>query len=96
MIIEIYRPIKDLHIITHNEFVFYTDLNSWSRGCRLHISQHNSFGVDGHILGGVVCLIDANEPIGHLKHVVPQRDDDELSILGLFLQSEMLEKYFVR
>lgn len=31
-------------------------------------------------------LVDANETVGHLKHVVPQGDDNELSILGLFLK----------
>lgn len=84
MIIEIYKDITDTHTMI---WVVYTGLKSWSAGCGLHLSEHNSFGVDGHILGGVVCLIDANESISHLKHVVPQRDDDELSILGLFLQS---------
>lgn len=33
-----------------------------------------------------MCLVDANETVGHLEHVVPQGDDDELSILGLFLK----------
>lgn len=54
--------------------------------CRLNLSEDDGFGVDGHILGGVVSLVDANETVGHFKHVVPQGDDDELSILGLFLK----------
>lgn len=32
-----------------------------------------------------MCFVDADQTVSHLKHVVPQRDDDELSILGLFL-----------
>lgn len=31
-------------------------------------------------------FVDADEPIGNLKHVVSQRDDDELSVLGLLLE----------
>ena len=29
-----------------------------------------------------VSLVDTDQPIGKLKHVIPQRYDDELSILG--------------
>lgn len=47
--------------------------------------EHNGLGVDSHTLGGVVSFVDADETIGDLKHVVPQGDDDELSILGLLL-----------
>lgn len=50
------------------------------------LSKSDGFGVDAHALGGVVGFVDANEAIGNLKHVVPQRDNDELSVLGLFLE----------
>ena len=29
-----------------------------------------------------VSLVDSDQPIGKLKHVIPQRDDNELGILG--------------
>lgn len=61
-------------------------IESLSSSHRLDLTQDDGFGVDGHVLGGVVCLIDADETVGHLKHVVPQGDDDELSVLGLLLQ----------
>lgn len=61
--------------------------NEWLPSSRrLDLAQDDGFGVDGHVLGGVVRLIDADEPVGHLKHVVSQGDDDELSVLGLLLQ----------
>ena len=41
--------------------------------------------VDRHRLGAVVCLVDANEPVGQLEHVVTKGDDDELGILGPLL-----------
>lgn len=50
--------------------------------------KHDDLGVDPNALGGVVSFVDADETIGDLKHVVPQRDDDELSILRLFLQRQ--------
>lgn len=50
--------------------------------------KHNGLGVDSHTLGGVVCFVDSDETICDLKHVVSQRDDDELSILSLLLQTE--------
>lgn len=40
--------------------------------------QHKLAGVDGDCLGGVIGLVDAHQPISQLKHVVAQRDDDEL------------------
>lgn len=54
----------------------------------LVLLKHDGLGVDSHTLGGVVSFVDANETIGDLKHVVPQRDDDELSVLRLFLHTE--------
>ena len=48
--------------------------------------EYNGLGVDSHTLSGVVSFVDADETISDLKHVVPQGDDDELSILGLLLQ----------
>lgn len=50
------------------------------------LSEHDGLGVDSHALGGVVSFVDADETIGDLKHVVPQGDDDELSVLCLLLQ----------
>lgn len=47
--------------------------------------EHDGFGVDSHTLGGVVRFVDTDESIGDLKHVVPQGDDDELSVLCLLL-----------
>jgi len=40
----------------------------------------DAFWIDSDRLGAVVCLIDANQLISQLKHVVSQRDDDELCI----------------
>lgn len=37
-------------------------------------------------------LVDADEAICNLEHVVPQRDDDELSILCLFLHRQEEEE----
>lgn len=34
--------------------------------------------VNGDCLGGVLSLVDTHQPVGQLKHVVAQRDDDEL------------------
>lgn len=47
--------------------------------------EHNGFRIDSHALGGVVSFVDADETISDLKHVVPQGDDNELSVLGLLL-----------
>lgn len=55
------------------------------------LSEGDGLGVDPHTLGGVVGFVDANEAIGNLKHVVPQGDDDELSVLGLFLEDRTME-----
>lgn len=54
--------------------------------------KHDGLGVDSNTLGGVVSFVDADETISDLKHVVPQGDDDELSVLGLLLHGEMREK----
>lgn len=40
-------------------------------GDDLVLHEHDAFGVDGHVLGGVVSFVDANETISDLKHVVP-------------------------
>lgn len=50
--------------------------------------EDDGLGVDSHTLGGVVSFVDADETIGDLEHVVPQGDDDELSVLGLLLKGE--------
>lgn len=47
--------------------------------------KNNGLGVDAHALGGVVGLVDPDEAISDLKHVVPQGDDDELGVLCLLL-----------
>lgn len=49
--------------------------------------EDDGLGVDSHILGGVVRFVDADETIGDLEHVVPQGDDDKLSVLGLLLNT---------
>lgn len=41
--------------------------------------------LDRDALGHVVDFVDADEPLGELKHVVAQADDDELRVLGAFL-----------
>lgn len=51
-------------------------------------SEHDGLWVDADTLGGVVRLVDSDETVCDLKHVVPQRDDDELSVLGLLLHGE--------
>lgn len=61
-------------------------LSSGSDGIML--LKHEGLGVDPNALGGVVSFVDADETISDVKHVVPQRDDDELSILRLFLQRQ--------
>jgi len=38
-----------------------------------------------HTLGHVIDFVDAHEPGGQLKHVVSEGDDDELGVLGAFL-----------
>lgn len=38
--------------------------------------------IDGDRLGAIVRLVDANEAIGQLEHVRPQRNDDELGVAG--------------
>lgn len=62
----------------------FSRLSSGSDG--IVLLKHDDLGVDPNALGGVVSFVDADEAIGDLKHVVPQRDDDELSVLRLFLQ----------
>ena len=42
--------------------------------------------VDGDAFGAVVSLVDPYEAVGQLKHVVPERDDDELGILCSLLK----------
>ena len=41
--------------------------------------------VEGHRLGAVVGLVDPHQPVCQLKHVVTQRDDDELGVLCTLL-----------
>lgn len=48
--------------------------------------EDNGFRVDSHAFGGVVSFVDADQTVSNLKHVVPQGDDDELSVLGLLLE----------
>ena len=48
-------------------------------------SDGEGAGVDSHRLRRVVGLVDAHEPVRELEHVVTERDDHELRILGPFL-----------
>ncbi len=45
--------------------------------------------VDGHRLGAVIRLVDAYQTVGELKHVIAERDNDELSILCALLEKLM-------
>lgn len=49
----------------------------------------NDFGVCSHTLGGVVSLVNPNQPVCNLKHVVPQGDDDELRVFCLLLEQKV-------
>lgn len=51
--------------------------------------EHDGLWVDADALGGVVGLVDPDETIGDLEHVVSQRDDDELGVLGLLLKKDV-------
>ena len=44
------------------------------------------FGIDGDTLGAVVRLVDANQAISQLEHVVTETDYDELGVLGALLK----------
>ncbi len=61
----------------------------------LVLFKHNGLWVDSHTLGGVVSFVDADKTICDLKHVVPQGDDDELSVLCLLLHRDAgkIKKY---
>ena len=48
--------------------------------------------VDGDAFGAVVSLVDPYEAVGQLKHVVPERDDDELGILCSLLKKTKTRK----
>lgn len=50
--------------------------------------KHDGLRIDSHTLGGVVSFVDADKTISDLEHVVPQGDDDELSILCLLLHRD--------
>lgn len=46
--------------------------------------------VDRDALRAVVCLVDSDQSIGELKHVIPQRDDNKLRAGGgLLLTAHM-------
>mmetsp|Transcript_882 Transcript_882/g.2350 ORF Transcript_882/g.2350 Transcript_882/m.2350 type:complete len:214 (+) Transcript_882:726-1367(+) len=52
-------------------------------GARLGLDVHfERRWVHCHTLGRIVCLVDANEPVRELKHIVPQRNDDKLRIFS--------------
>ena len=40
--------------------------------------------VNGDGFGDIIGLIDANHLLGQVKHVIPQRYDDELAVFSLF------------
>ena len=44
-------------------------------------------GVDGDTLGAVVRLVDADEAVSTLKHLIAKRDDDELRVLRSLLKN---------
>ena len=46
-------------------------------------------GVNRHALRTVVSLVDPNETVRQLKHVVTETDDDELGVLCTFLKLKM-------
>lgn len=58
---------------------------SW---CDFKTFEDDGFGVDSHVFCRVVRFVDSNQAVSHLEHVVPQGDDDELSVLGLFLSDK--------
>ena len=51
-------------------------------GCHWQWLNYKGAGVDGDRLGGIVSLVNANEAVRQLKHVIAQADYDELRILG--------------
>ena len=48
-------------------------------------SAGDELRIDHNALSTVVCLVDPDQPIRQLKHVVPQTYNDELCILGAIL-----------
>ena len=46
-------------------------------------------GVNSHALRTVVGLVDPDETVRQLKHVVTKTDDDELGVLRTFLKLKM-------
>lgn len=42
-------------------------------------------GGEGDALGPVVSFVDAHQSVGQLEHVIPQRDNDEMSVLSPLL-----------
>ena len=59
-------------------------MRPWGR-CRGQGSLDIIPVVDGNALGHLVDLVDTDEAVGKLKHVVAERDDDELGVLGALL-----------
>jgi len=59
-----------------------------SSGDGIMLFEDDCLGVDSHALGCVVRFVDADETIGDLEHVVPQGDDDKLSVLRLLLRRD--------
>jgi len=47
--------------------------------------NHEGTRVDCDRLGGIVCLVDADQAVRQLKHVVAQADDNKLRVLGPLL-----------
>ena len=45
----------------------------------------NKTGINRDTLGALVRLVDSNQSVRKLKHIVAQADDDELGILGSLL-----------
>ena len=49
-----------------------------------HLQHHQSW-LNGNTFRLIECLVDTDQLIGQLEHVVPQGDDYELCVLGAFL-----------
>lgn len=62
------------------------------RSCLGQLSRPNAstdtIRVDGDTLSAVMSLVDPNEAVSQLKHVVTQTYDDELGVLGAFLEQK--------
>ncbi|DAZ95813.1 TPA: LOW QUALITY PROTEIN: hypothetical protein N0F65_009209 [Lagenidium giganteum] len=61
--------------------------------------EYSHFRVDGYALGRIVGLVNTDKPVSQLKHVVSQRDDNELSMTNasdanVFSPPDKFEMFF--